>query len=238
MKADVLAFAAHPDDAEISAGGTLAKLVSQGRKVVVVDLTRGELGSRGNGVLRLREAEKASEILGLSARENLGMPDGFFSHDEGNLKAVIRMIRKYQPEIVLANSISDRHPDHSKAAKLVAEAFFLSGLHRVSTRSDNADQQHWRPKALYHFIQDYYIKPDFVVDVSAFFEQKMEAIRAFSSQFYREDAAEPETPISGKEFFDFLRSRAMEFGRPIGALYAEGFTAARYPGVNDLFDLV
>ncbi len=237
MKLDVLAFAAHPDDVEISAGGTVLKLISQGKKVGIVDLTRGELGSRGNGILRLEEASRASEILGLSCRENLGMSDGFFTHSEQNLKAIIRMIRKYQPEILLANSVTDRHTDHGKAAKLVAEASFLSGLRRIITTDSGTEQESWRPKALYHYIQDYYIHPSFAVDVTPFFEKKIEAIQAFSSQFYDPNSKEPETPISGEDFFEFIRSRAMEFGRPIRAKYAEGFTVARYPGVEDLFSL-
>lgn len=237
MKLDVLAFAAHPDDVEISAGGTVLKLISQGKKVGIVDLTRGELGSRGNGILRLEEARKSSVILGLSCRENLGMSDGFFTHSEQNLKAIIRMIRKYQPEIILANSVTDRHTDHGKAAKLVAEASFLSGLRRIITKDQGQEQEAWRPKSLYHYIQDYYIHPSFAVDVTPFFEKKIEAIRAFSSQFYDPNSTEPETPISGEDFFEFLKSRAMEFGRPIRAKYAEGFTVTRYPGVEDLFSL-
>ena len=237
MKLDILAFAAHPDDVEISAGGTVARMISQGKKVGVVDLTRGELGTRGNGLLRLEEAAASSEVLGLSARENLGMKDGFFEHTEHNLKLIIQKIRKYQPEVVLANSVSDRHTDHGKAAQLVAEAAFLSGLKKIETKENTEVQTHWRPKAVYHYIQDYYIQPDFAVDVTDFFEIKMKAIRAFSSQFYSPDSKEPETPISGEDFFDFLRSRAMEYGRPIGAKYAEGFTVRRYPGVKDLMDL-
>lgn len=237
MKLDVLAFAAHPDDVEISCGGTVLKLISQGKKVGIVDLTRGELGSRGNGILRLEEAAKSAEILGLSARENLGLPDGFFTHDEQSIKDLIRMIRKYRPEIVLANSVSDRHSDHGKAAKLTSEACFLSGLRKIVTHDRGKEQEHWRPKAVYHYIQDYYLAPAFAVDVTPFFEQKIQAIKAFGSQFYDPQSTEPETPISGEDFFQFLESRAREFGRPIGAKYAEGFTVNRYPGVDDLFSL-
>lgn len=237
MKLDVLAFGAHPDDVEISAGGTVAALIDQGKKVGIVDLSCGELGTRGSGMLRLEEAKSSAVILGLSARENLGMRDGFFEHSEVNIKAIIRMLRKYQPEIVLANSVSDRHTDHAKGAKLLEEACFLSGLRKIRTSLSRDNQQEWRPKAVYHYIQDYYIKPDFAVDITPYFDKKMEAIQAFSSQFYSKDSEDPETPISGEDFFDFLTSRAMEMGRPIGVKYAEGFTTKRYPGVNNLFDL-
>lgn len=233
-KLDVLAFAAHPDDVEISCGGTVAGLTAQGKKVGIIDLTRGELGSRGSADLRDKEAAVSSKVLGLAARENLGLADGFFENNEANQRAIIQMVRKYQPEIVLANSIRDRHPDHGKAAKLVSDAVFLSGLRKVETEG----QQAWRPKALYHYIQDYYIEPDFVVDVSKHFDLKMESIRAYASQFYDPNSQEPATPISGEEFFDFLKSRAMQFGRPIGALYGEGFTSSRYIGVKDLTTLL
>lgn len=237
MKLDVLAFAAHPDDVEISAGGTIAQLVSQGKKVGIVDLTKGELGSRGSGELRLVEANDSAKILGLSARENLHMADGFFAHTEENLMSLIRMVRKYQPEIVLMNSVSDRHPDHGKGSKLASEACFLSGLRRIETTLDDEAQVHWRPKVVYHYIQDYFLEPDFVVDITPFFEKKMEAIKAFSSQFFDPNSDEPATPISGKDFFSFLESRAMQFGRPIGVKYGEGFTVERYVGVEDLFSL-
>jgi bacillithiol biosynthesis deacetylase BshB1 len=237
MKLDVLAFAAHPDDVEISCGGTIAKLVSQGRKVGIVDLTRGELGTRGNGILRLEEAEASAKILGLSARENLGLRDGFFIENETSQRLIIQQLRKYRPEIVLANSVTDRHIDHGRGARLVADACFLSGLRKIKTEEGGNEQEAWRPRAVYHYIQDYYIKPDFVVDVSEYFEQKMKAIEAYSSQFYDPESEEPSTPISGEDFFDFLKSRAMEFGRPAGVKYAEGFTTNRFPAVDDLFDL-
>lgn len=237
MKLDVLAFGAHPDDVEISAGGTVARLVMEGKKVGIVDLTRGELGSRGSGELRLQESSIASEILGLSVRENLEMADGFFSHNEENLRKIIFTLRKYQPSIVLANSITDRHPDHGKGAKLVAEACFLSGLRRIHTHDNGKLQDHWRPKAVYHYIQDYYIEPHFVFDITSFFEQKMKSILAYSSQFYDPNSEEPETPISGKEFLGFLDARAQHMGRPAGYKYGEGFTVGRVIGVQDLFSL-
>jgi len=237
MQLDVLAFGAHPDDVEISAGGTMARLVSEGKKVGIIDLTRGELGSRGSGDLRIEEAKKASDVLGLSARENLGMADGFFTHSEENLRKVIFMIRKYRPTIVFANSVSDRHPDHAKGAKLVAEACFLSGLRRIHTHDNGRLQEHWRPKAVYHYVQDYYIEPHFVFDITSFFDVKMKSILAYSSQFYDPNSEEPETPISGKEFLGFLDARAQHMGRPAGYRYGEGFTVARAPGIHDFFSL-
>lgn len=233
MKLDILAFGAHPDDVEISCAGTILKHIELGYKCGIVDLTRGELGTRGSGELRLVEAEKAKNILGIEARENLGFADGFFQNDKEHQLPVIEMIRKYRPEIVLANSIHDRHPDHGKGAKLVADACFLAGLVKIET-----GQEAWRPKAVYHYIQDEFIHPDLTVDVTPHFDKKIESILAYSSQFYNPDSNEPDTPISGKEFLDFLRGRAMTYGRPIGAELAEGFTAARNIGVKNLFDLV
>lgn len=233
MKLDILALGAHPDDVEISCGGTLLKHIELGYSCGIIDLTQGELGTRGSGELRLKEAEKARQILGVAVRENLGFADGFFLNDKEHQLPIIRMIRKYRPEIVLANSVHDRHPDHAKGAKLVADACFLSGLVKIET-----GQAAWRPKVIYHYIQDEYIQPDLTVDVTPYFDKKVEAIKAFSSQFYDPESDEPETPISGKEFFDFLKGRAAMVGRPIGAKLAEGFTAHRNVGVNNLFDLV
>ena len=232
MKLDILAFGAHPDDVEISAAGTILKHIELGYKCGVVDLTQGELGTRGTGELRLQEAERAKAILGLEARENLGFADGFFLNDKEHQLPIIKMIRKYQPDIVLANSIHDRHPDHGKAAKLVTDACFLSGLIKIET-----GQEAWRPKAVYHYIQDEYIHPHLTIDITPFFDKKMESIKAYTSQFYIPDSDLPETPISGKDFLDFLIGRAKLVGRPIGAKYAEGFTAARNVGVKNLFDV-
>ena len=233
MKLDILAFGAHPDDVEISAAGTILKHIELGYKCGVVDLTQGELGTRGTGELRLQEAERAKAILGLEARENLGFADGFFLNDKEHQLPIIKMIRKYQPDIVLANSIHDRHPDHGKAAKLVTDACFLSGLIKIET-----GQEAWRPKAVYHYIQDEYIHPHLTIDITPFFDKKMESIKAYTSQFYIPDSDLPETPISGKDFLDFLIGRAKLVGRPIGAKYAEGFTAARNVGVKNLFDVL
>lgn len=237
LKLDVLGFGAHPDDVEISCGGSIAKLVQGGKSVGLIDLTMGELGTRGSGPLRLIEASAAAEILGVKHRENLQLGDGFFEENQENLLKVIEMIRKYRPEVVLANSIKDRHPDHARGASLVSRACFLSGLRKIETSNEGKNQEAWRPKSVYHYIQDYYIDPDFVIDVSDFFEMKMASIKAYKSQFFDPNSPEPATPISGSEFFDVLKSRAMDFGRPAGAVFGEGFTVERPPLVEDFFDL-
>jgi bacillithiol biosynthesis deacetylase BshB1 len=238
MKVDILALAAHPDDVEISCSATILKHIALGKKVAIVDLTQGELGTRGSAEERLIESQTSAKLLGLTDRVNLGFRDGFFTHDEAHLLEIVRMIRKYQPEIVLCNAISDRHPDHGKAGKLIADACFLSGLKKIETTLDGEVQTHWRPKAVYHYIQDYYLKPDFVVDVTGFEQKKIESIKAFKTQFYDPSSAEPKTPISGEDFFEFLLGRMKEYGRPIGVEYAEGFTSSRYIGVNRLDDLL
>lgn len=234
MQVDVLAFGAHPDDVEISAGGTVASMIASGKKVAIVDLTAGELGTRGSAELRAQEAAAAGKILGISDRENLGMADGFFTHSEENLIKVINSIRHFRPRIVLANALTDRHPDHGKGAKLVAEACFLSGLRKIESERNGEAQTAHRPEVLYHYIQDFHRKPDVVVDITDFFEIKMKAIAAFGSQFFDPKSTEPRTPISGSEFFDFLKARAMEYGRPSGFSLAEGFETARPIGVTDL----
>ena len=238
MKLDILAFAAHPDDVEISCGGTIARHIAEGRTVGLIDLTRGELGTRGSGELRLKEAEAAKNILGVHVRENLGMADGFFAIDMEHQLRIAEMVRKYRPDVVLANSIHDRHPDHGRASQLVSEGCFLAGLPKVITTLNGESQYAWRPKAVYHYIQDRYIRPDVVFDVTPYFHTKLASIKAYSSQFYNPDSDAPETPISGEDFFDFLKARAKEFGRPIGVEYAEGFTAERYVGARSFFDLV
>lgn len=237
MKLDILAFAAHPDDIEISASGTLIKQIKNGKTVGIVDLTQGELGTRGTIQTRYEEAMIASEIMGLHYRNNLKMADGFFEINAENRLAIIREIRKCRPEIVFANSITDRHPDHGRASKLVSEACFYSGLGKIETEIDGVKQEPYRPRVVYHYIQDQYIKPDFVVDVTPFVEQKMEALKAYKTQFFDPNSDEPNTPISGKEFFDFLTGRMTNFGRPIGVEFAEGFTVERFIGVEDLFAL-
>lgn len=237
MKLNILAIAVHPDDVELSCAGTLLKHIDMGKKVGILDLTRGELGSRGTAETRDVEAADSAKILGVHVRENVRMADGFFTHTEENLRRIIAILRKYQPDIVLANALNDRHPDHGRAAKLTADACFLSGLVRIETELDGKIQDKWRPKALYHYIQDYYRKPDFVIDITSYMEQKTKAIMAFKTQFFDPESKEPETPISSKAFLDFLSARAQEMGRPAGFLYAEGFEVVRIPGVNDLFDL-
>jgi len=239
LKLDILVLAAHPDDAEISCGGTIAKHVSLGYKVGLVDFTRGELGTRGTPELRAEEAQAAAKILGAAIRENLRLKDGFFQNDPEHQLVVIRAIRKYQPDIVLANAIYDRHVDHGKGASLGYDACFLSGLVRIETSDENGKkQQPWRPRAVYHYIQSNYIVPDFIVDISDFQDTKMRAIRAFQSQFYDPENPEPDTYISNPGFLTMLEARAAEFGYAIGTKYGEGFTVRRYPGVNSLFDIL
>lgn len=237
MKLDILAFAAHPDDVELSAAGTLMKHIEQGKKVGIVDLTQGELGSRGTVETRYAEAEKASEILGVHYRTNLKMRDGFFDINEENKRLIIQQIRLFRPEVVLMNAVTDRHPDHGRAAQLVSEACFYAGLRKIETQWEGHLQEHYRPKAMYHYIQDRFLKPDFVVDVTPYVERKIEAIKAFKTQFYDPDSAEPNTPISGKDFFEFIKGRMREMGRPIGAEFAEGFTVERFIGVEDVLTL-
>ncbi len=237
MKLDILAFAAHPDDVELSCSGTLVKHMQMGHKVGIVDLTRGELGTRGSAEIRDLEAAVASKVLGIHYRHNLRLRDGFFEKNEASLLAVIQQIRLCRPKVVLANAINDRHIDHGRAADLVADACFLSGLQKIQTSWDGHTQMAWRPNSLYHYIQDRYIKPDLVVDISETFATKIESIKAFSSQFYSADSEEPMTPISTADFLFFLEARAREMGRHIQATYGEGFTASRTIGVADLTSL-
>ena len=227
MKVDILAIGAHPDDVELGCGGTLAKLISEGKKVAIVDLTQGELGTRGTNVTRAQEAASASEILGISARENLKMKDGFILNSEEYQIQIVKMIRKYQPEIVLANAVDDRHPDHAKAAKLVSDACFLSGLVKIETELDGEHQKQWRPKQVFHYIQWKHITPDFVIDISNFMEKKIEACLAYKTQFYDPDSKEPMTPIATKDFLESLTYRAQDLGRLSGVEFAEGFTTEK-----------
>ncbi|MFN8334596.1 MAG: bacillithiol biosynthesis deacetylase BshB1 [Cyclobacteriaceae bacterium] len=239
MKLDILVLAAHPDDAELGAGGTIASHVAKGRKVGVVDFTRGELGTRGTPETRASEAADAAKIMGLSVRENLGLADGFFINDEAHQRKVIQVIRKYQPEIVITNAIYDRHSDHGKGAELAYDSCFLSGLAKIETKDEKGNaQKAWRPKAVYHFIQSQLIEPDFVVDITPFWETKVNAVKAFKTQFFDPNSKEPVTYISTPEFMNLVESRAIEFGHAIGVKYGEGFTVRRYPGVNDLFSLL
>ncbi len=238
MKLSILAFGAHPDDVELSAAGTLLKHQAAGAAIGIIDLTEGELGSRGTVDTRYAEAKAAGEILQLSVRENLQMGDGFFTHSEENLLKIVQQIRRFQPTVVFANAHSDRHPDHAKGSKLVSEACFLAGLSKISTSWDGEEQIAYRPKAVYHYIQDHYLVPDFVIDVTDFVPQKMNAIKAYKTQFWDPNSTEPKTPISGEEFFEFLHGRMAQYGRSIGVKYAEGFTVERTLGVSNLFDLI
>lgn len=237
MKLDILAFGAHPDDVELGCSGTIAKEISLGKKVGIIDLTRGELGTRGSVAIRNEEAAKASQILGVTVRRNLDMRDGFFVNDEEHQIKIIEMIRNYQPEIVLCNAITDRHIDHGKGSKLVSDACFLSGLRQIKTVFNDEAQEAWRPKVVYHYIQWQNIEPDFVVDISEFIDQKMESVMAYSSQFYDPKSNEPVTPIASKNFLDSIKYRAQDLGRLVGVEFAEGFTTERYLAVNSLGDL-
>lgn len=237
MKLDILAIASHPDDAELSCSGTLAAHVAKGYKAGILDLTRGEMGTRGTPEIRLEESAAASKALGLSMRENLGFDDVFFPDDQAHQLEIVKIIRKYQPEIVLANAVQDRHPDHSKGASVVSKACFISGLRKVETFLEGKEQEAWRPKFIYHYIQNNYIQPDFVFDITAVWDQKLASIKAFKSQFHNPDSKEPESFVSHPDFMDFIEARAKEFGHKILVKYGEGFTVEKTPGVDDLFDL-
>ena len=237
IKLDILAFAAHPDDIELSCSGTIMKHIAEGKKVGIVDLTQGELGSRGTIDTRYTEAAAATKIMGIELRVNLRMADGFFEINEANKRLIIEQIRRFQPTIILANAIEDRHPDHGRASQLISEACFISGLKNFETTWENEIQVAFRPKAVYHYIQDHYIKPDFAIDVTEFLDRKIACIKVFKTQFYDPNSKEPQTPISGEEFFDFIKGRMLEMGRPMGVKYAEGFTVERRIGVKSLFDL-
>lgn len=238
MKLDILAFGSHPDDVELGCSATIAKEIKNGKKVGIIDLTRGELGTRGTADTRKEEASKAAEILGVSVRENLEFADGFFVNNKEHQLEVIKMIRKYKPNIVLCNAIEDRHIDHGKGSQLVSDACFLSGLMKIETIVEGKKQEQWRPKQVYHFIQWKNIEPDFVVDVSGFMDLKMKAVLAYSTQFYDANSKLPETPISSKNFTDSIDYRARDLGRIIGVEHGEGFTVERYAAVNSLFDLI
>ncbi|MVN20885.1 bacillithiol biosynthesis deacetylase BshB1 [Mucilaginibacter arboris] len=239
-KLDILVLPSHPDDAELYCSGTIAKQIALGKKVGIADLTRGELGTRGTVEIRREEAARAAEILNLTVRENIGLQDGYFKNDDQHQLEVISVIRKYQPEIVITNATLDRHPDHARAADLVEHACFYAGLRKIKTvLDDGLEQEAWRPKMVLNFIQDTYIKPDILVDITPYWPQKVASIKAFKSQFYNPDwIDEPQTYISSPEFMEVAEARAREFGRAIQVKYAEGFTCKRLLGVNDLFNLI
>ncbi|MDQ1097774.1 bacillithiol biosynthesis deacetylase BshB1 [Chryseobacterium camelliae] len=223
MKTDILAFGAHPDDVELGCSGTIAKLISEGKTCAIVDLTKGELGTRGTDEIRKEEAARSAEILGVSVRENLGMKDGFLVNSEEYQMKIVKMIRRYRPEIVLANAIDDRHPDHAKAAKLVSDACFLSGLRKVETVDQGGNQEVWRPKHIFHYIQWKNIRPEFVIDISDHLDKKIEACMAFKTQFYDPDSTEPITPIATKDFLESLTYRAQDLGRLSGGYLCRRF---------------
>jgi len=238
MKLDTLVIVAHPDDAELACAGVLINQANAGKKTGIVDLTKGEMGTRGTPEIRMQEAEAAGKIMGLSVRENLGLEDAYFKVDKENQLKVANVIRKYQPDIIITNAVTDRHPDHGKGSELVKTASFMSGLKMMTTEDNGVKQEAWRPKAVYHIIQSQSLVPDFVVDVSDVWDIKMEAIMAFKSQFYNPDSNEPETYISNPEFMKMIESRGKELGHSIGVKFGEGFTVERYIGVKDLFDLI
>ncbi|MDO6437123.1 bacillithiol biosynthesis deacetylase BshB1 [Cyclobacterium sp. 1_MG-2023] len=238
MKLDILAIAAHPDDIELACSGTLASHRDMGYKVGILDLTKGEMGTRGTPEIRMQEADASAEILGLSARENLGFKDIYFKDDLDHQTAIAKVIRKYKPEIVLANAVRDRHPDHGKGGSLASHACFISGLRKLETTLDGVPQEVWRPKFVYHYIQNEFIEPDLVVDISEYWETKKESILAFKSQFHNPDSNEPESFISRPEFLDFIEARSRELGHKINVKFGEGFTVERVAGVKDLFNLI
>lgn len=238
MKLDILVLAVHPDDAELGCSGTIAKHIALGKKVGIIDFTRGELGTRGTAETRDEEAADSAKILGIHARENLRFRDGFFKNDEEHQLEVIKMIRKYQPEIILTNALHDRHPDHGRAGDLANDACFLSGLPKINTELDGVPQQAWRPRLQLQYIQDRYIKPDVIIDITPYIETKLASIKAFKTQFFNPELDGPDTYISSPDFFESVIGRSREFGKSIGTTYAEGFTCRKLLGVNSLFDLI
>jgi len=238
LKLDILVLPVHPDDAELGCAGTILKHIAAGKKVGIADLTRGELGTRGTAEIRDKEAAESARILGLAVRENIGLPDGFFQNSSEYQLKVIEVIRKYQPEIIITNAYHDRHPDHGRASELVEASTFLAGLRKVETHFNGELQQAWRPGLVLHFIQDNYIKPDILIDVTEHWNKKVESIHAFGSQFFNPEwQDEPQTYISSPDFIQIVEARAREFGKSIQVKYAEGFTSKKILGVSSLFDL-
>jgi len=237
MKLDILAFGVHPDDVELGCAGTIMAAIDQGKKVGIVDLTRGELGTRGAPTTRTQEAAAAAKIMGVDVRENLDMADGFFTNDESHQRKIIALIRKYQPDIILANAPEDRHPDHGRSAKLVSDAAFLSGLRKVETIHEGITQNAWRPAYTFHYIQDRFIQPSFVIDITAYMERKMEAVLAYGTQFTNADTSEPQTYISSPQFLETVKARALMLGKRIGVGYAEGYITEKIIGFSN-FDAI
>lgn len=238
MKLDILAIGSHPDDVELSCSGTLAKEVARGRKVGILDLTRGELGTRGSAETRDVEAAEAAKILGIHMRHNVGFKDGFFVNDREHQMEIIQILRKYRPEIVFCNAVDDRHIDHGKGSRLASDACFLSGLIKIETLSNGEIQQPWRPKQVFHYIQWKNLEPDIVVDISGYIDKKVASVKAYKTQFFNKDSQEPKTPISTDNFLDSITYRARDLGRIIGTDHAEGFTVERYAAVDSIFDLI
>ncbi len=234
----ILAIAAHPDDVELSCSGTLIKHARMGHAVGVLDLTGGELGTRGSLDLRLQEADDAGKVMGLKVRVNAGMADGFFINDEAHQRKLIAYIRHYRPEIVIANALNDRHPDHGKGGRLIADACFFSGLRKIVTEWEGTEQEPWRPKRVFHMIQDRVLEPSFIVDITDEFETKMESVLCYKSQFTNDNTSEPVTYISKNGFLDAIISRDTLFGKRIGVKYGEGFVCENTPGVSDLGKLL
>jgi bacillithiol biosynthesis deacetylase BshB1 len=237
MKLDILAFGVHPDDVELGCAGTIMAAIDQGKKVGIVDLTRGELGTRGTPTTRTQEAAAAAKIMGVDVRENLDMADGFFTNDEAHQRKIIALIRKYQPDIILANAPEDRHPDHGRSAKLVSDAAFLSGLRKIETIHEGVTQSAWRPAYTFHYIQDRFIQPSFVIDITAYMERKMEAVLAYGTQFTSADTSEPQTYISSPQFLETVKARALMLGKRIGVGYAEGYITEKIIGFSN-FDAI
>lgn len=238
MKLDILAFGVHPDDVELGCSGTLLAAMAEGKRVGIIDLTRGELGTRGTVETRKEEAAKAAQILGVAVRENLGMADGFFSNDEPHQRKVIEAIRTYQPDIILANAFEDRHPDHGRSARLVADAAFLSGLRKIETKVGGQLQDIWKPSYVFHYIQDRFLEPAFVIDITAHMEKKMASVLAYGTQFYNPDLNEPQTYISSSQFIESVKARALELGKRIGVGYAEGFLTEKTIGLSGFDGLI
>ncbi|MEY3507878.1 MAG: hypothetical protein RIR44_1110 [Bacteroidota bacterium] len=237
MKLDILAFGVHPDDVELGCAGTIMAAIDQGKKVGIVDLTRGELGTRGTPTTRTQEAAAAAKIMGVDVRENLDMADGFFANDEAHQRKIIALIRKYQPDVILANAPEDRHPDHGRSAKLVSDAAFLSGLRKIETIHEGVTQNAWRPAYTFHYIQDRFIQPSFVIDITAYMERKMEAVLAYGTQFTSADTSEPQTYISSPQFLETVKARALMLGKRIGVGYAEGYITEKIIGFSN-FDAI
>lgn len=238
MKLDILAIGVHPDDVELGCAGTLMSAIDEGKKVGIIDLTRGELGTRGTAETRKVEARNAANILGIDIRENIGMADGFFQNDEQHQRLLIQVIRKYQPTIILANAPEDRHPDHGRSSKMISDAAFLSGLRKIVTELDGKLQQEWRPTYVFHYLQDRFLQPSFVVDISKYMEKKLESVLAYTTQFYNPDLNEPQTYISSPQFIETVRARAMMLGKRIGVEYAEGYISEKMIGIGSFDSLI